>query len=77
VAAITGRLGGDQPQKRASDGERHADRGRRRSRRASYRHRSLARGELGSLRVFLTIALIWVIFQLQNDRFLSAINLTT
>jgi len=36
----------------------------------------LARGELGSLRVFLTIALIWVIFQLQNDRFLSAINLT-
>ena len=36
----------------------------------------LARGELGSLRVFLTIALIWVIFQAQNDRFLSAINLT-
>ena len=36
----------------------------------------LARGELGSLRVFLTIALIWVIFQSQNDRFLSAINLT-
>ena len=36
----------------------------------------LARGELGSLRVFLTIALIWVIFQFENDRFLSAINLT-
>jgi D-xylose transport system permease protein len=36
----------------------------------------LARGELGSLRVFVIIALIWTIFQLQNDRFLSAINLT-
>ncbi len=36
----------------------------------------LARGELGSLRVVLIIALIWAIFQIQNDRFLSAINLT-
>jgi D-xylose transport system permease protein len=36
----------------------------------------LARGELGSLRVLLIIAVIWAIFQLQNDRFLSAINLT-
>src|SRR5512144_384801 len=36
----------------------------------------LARGELGSVRVLITIALIWTIFQLQNDRFLSAQNLT-
>jgi D-xylose transport system permease protein len=36
----------------------------------------LARGELGSVRVLITIALIWTIFQLQNDRFLSAVNLT-
>jgi D-xylose transport system permease protein len=36
----------------------------------------LARGELGSVRVLVTIALIWTIFQLQNDRFLSAVNLT-
>jgi D-xylose transport system permease protein len=36
----------------------------------------LARGELGSVRVVITIALIWTIFQLQNDRFLSAVNLT-
>ena len=37
---------------------------------------ALARGELGSLRVVVIIAFIWAIFQLQNDRFLSAINLT-
>jgi D-xylose transport system permease protein len=36
----------------------------------------LARGELGSVRVLVTIALIWTIFQLANDRFLSATNLT-
>jgi D-xylose transport system permease protein len=36
----------------------------------------LARGELGSLRVLVIIALIWTIFQTQNDRFLSAVNLT-
>ena len=36
----------------------------------------LARGELGSLRVLITIAVIWAIFQIANDRFLSAINLT-
>jgi D-xylose transport system permease protein len=36
----------------------------------------LARGELGSLRVLIIIALIWTIFQTQNDRFLSAVNLT-
>jgi D-xylose transport system permease protein len=36
----------------------------------------LTRGELGSVRVLITIAIIWTIFQLQNDRFLSAVNLT-
>jgi D-xylose transport system permease protein len=36
----------------------------------------IARGELSSVRVLITIAVIWTIFQLQNDRFLSAVNLT-
>ncbi|MFL5841579.1 MAG: sugar ABC transporter permease [Thermoleophilaceae bacterium] len=31
---------------------------------------------LGSLRVFIVLALIWIIFQSQNDNFLSAFNLT-
>ena len=38
--------------------------------------RRLARGELGSVRVLLGIAVIWTIFQLANDRFLSAVNLS-
>jgi D-xylose transport system permease protein len=38
--------------------------------------RRLARGELGSVQVFIALALIWTIFQLSNDRFLSAVNLT-
>jgi hypothetical protein len=29
----------------------------------------LARGELSSVRVLIVIAVIWTIFQLQNDRF--------
>ena len=33
-------------------------------------------GDLASLRVILGLALIWIIFQSQNDRFLTAINLT-
>jgi D-xylose transport system permease protein len=33
-------------------------------------------GELGSLRVVLGLAVIWLIFQSQNDRFLTAENLT-
>jgi len=36
----------------------------------------IARGELGSLRVLIGLAVIWTIFQLANDRFLTAINLT-
>jgi D-xylose transport system permease protein len=31
---------------------------------------------LGSVRVFLVLALIWIIFQTQNDRFLTSFNLT-
>jgi D-xylose transport system permease protein len=33
-------------------------------------------GELGSLRVIVGLALIWAIFQIANDRFLSAVNLS-
>jgi D-xylose transport system permease protein len=36
----------------------------------------LARGELASVRVLLGIAVIWTIFQIANDRFLSAVNLS-
>jgi D-xylose transport system permease protein len=38
--------------------------------------RRLARGELGSVRVLVGIAIIWTIFQVANDRFLSAVNLS-
>jgi D-xylose transport system permease protein len=38
--------------------------------------RRLLQGELGSLRVVLGLAVIWIIFQSQNDRFLTAENLT-
>ena len=38
--------------------------------------RRFVQGDLASLRVILGVALIWVIFQSQNDRFLTAINLT-
>jgi D-xylose transport system permease protein len=38
--------------------------------------RALAQGELGAVRVILAIALVWVIFQSQNENFLSAANLT-
>src|SRR3954470_16895748 len=31
---------------------------------------------LGSLRVFIVLAIIWIIFQSQNDNFLSSFNLT-
>jgi D-xylose transport system permease protein len=36
----------------------------------------IARGELGTLQVLIALALIWTIFQLSNDRFLTAVNLT-
>ena len=42
---------------------------------AAYRRR-LAQGELGSLPVVVGLAVIWFIFYLANERFLSAVNLT-
>jgi D-xylose transport system permease protein len=36
----------------------------------------ILRGELGVLQVFIALALIWTVFQLANDRFLTAVNLT-
>jgi D-xylose transport system permease protein len=36
----------------------------------------IARGELGVLQVFIALALIWTIFQIANNRFLTAVNLT-
>jgi D-xylose transport system permease protein len=38
--------------------------------------RRFVQGDLASLRVILGLIVIWVIFQLENDRFLTAINLT-
>src|ERR1044072_4027584 len=38
--------------------------------------RRLVQGDLASARVVLGLAVIWIIFQLQNDRFLTAQNLT-
>jgi D-xylose transport system permease protein len=38
--------------------------------------RRFLQGDLASLRVILAIAVIWIIFESQNDRFLSATNLT-
>ena len=38
--------------------------------------RKLVQGELGSLRVLIVLAIIWTIFALANDRFLTAVNLT-
>jgi D-xylose transport system permease protein len=38
--------------------------------------RRFVQGDLGSLRVIIAIAVIWAIFQLEESRFLSAVNLT-
>jgi D-xylose transport system permease protein len=38
--------------------------------------RRFLQGDLASLRVLVVVAVIWAIFQSQNDRFLSAVNLT-
>lgn len=38
--------------------------------------RRFLQGDLASLRVIVAIAVIWLIFEVQNDRFLSATNLT-
>jgi D-xylose transport system permease protein len=38
--------------------------------------RRLAQGELGSLRVLLVLAIVWIVFAIAHDRFLTAVNLT-
>jgi D-xylose transport system permease protein len=38
--------------------------------------RRVVRGDFASVRVIVAIAVIWIVFQSQNDRFLSAVNLT-
>jgi D-xylose transport system permease protein len=38
--------------------------------------RRLSEGEAGSLRVLVTLAVIWVIFAIAHDRFLTPVNLT-
>jgi D-xylose transport system permease protein len=38
--------------------------------------RRLSQGEAGSLRVLITLAIIWVIFAIAHDRFLTPVNLT-
>jgi D-xylose transport system permease protein len=53
-----------------------AERAERRGERRSETLRRIVQGDLASLRVVLGLALIWIIFQSQNDRFLSAENLT-
>jgi D-xylose transport system permease protein len=45
------------------------------ARRASFLRRFIE-GDLGELRVIIVLAVIWIIFQSQEDRFLSATNLT-
>jgi D-xylose transport system permease protein len=38
--------------------------------------RKLAQGELGSLRVLIVLAIVWIVFAIAHDRFLTATNLT-
>src|SRR5215208_3427872 len=38
--------------------------------------RRFVQGDLAELRVIVVLAVIWVIFQIQEDRFLTAVNLT-
>src|SRR3954454_1321071 len=38
--------------------------------------RRFLQGDLASLRVFVVLAFIWIIFQSQNSHFLTALNLT-
>ena len=38
--------------------------------------RKLAQGELGSLRVLIVLAIVWIVFAIAHDRFLTAVNLT-
>ncbi|HET9196712.1 MAG TPA: sugar ABC transporter permease, partial [Solirubrobacterales bacterium] len=50
------------------------DRKERSARRETIRR--IVQGDLASLRVVIGLAVIWAIFQFENDRFLSAENLT-
>src|SRR4051812_11071365 len=59
---------------RAHPATTHPDLGLRRPPLAAARR--VFQGDLVSARVILAIAVIWIIFQSQNDRFLSAVNLT-
>jgi D-xylose transport system permease protein len=38
--------------------------------------RKLAQGELGSVRVLIVLAVIWLVFALANSSFLTSVNLT-
>ena len=81
VAAITGASGNGQVAPRPTPSASHERRtaGRRRAQSARARTRRgavLVEGELGSLRVMLGLAIIWTIFAIANDRFLTAVNLT-
>ena len=38
--------------------------------------RRVVQGDLASVRVIIAIAVIWIIFEAENSRFLSAVNLT-
>src|SRR5262245_63877358 len=60
----------------AAEGATPAAAGEGRAGTASETVRRFVQGDLASLRVVLGLAVIWVIFQFENDRFLSAENLT-
>jgi D-xylose transport system permease protein len=53
-----------------------AEEGKREGSRSTETIRRLVQGDLASLRVVIGLALIWAIFQFENERFLSAQNLT-
>jgi D-xylose transport system permease protein len=53
-----------------------ADQGTERGSTASQTLRRIVQGDLASVRVVLGLAVIWIIFQSQEERFLSAQNLT-
>ena len=57
-----------------AQGPGSSDQGGRNVRRETIRR--IVQGDLASLRVVIGLALIWIIFQSQNDRFLSSENLT-
>src|SRR6478609_2209854 len=60
----------------AAEGATPAAAGEHETSTASQTVRRFVQGDLASLRVVLGLAVIWAIFQFENDRFLSAENLT-